>query len=103
MLSSTRSQGQGLCIERAPAPNESDAVLGLGRRSLFFRRFLAVGSAATLALARVLAFAAVVPGLTAALTLARVLALTGMLFLDLLVVLLVLALVLIRSAEGSLQ
>src|SRR5260370_13681474 len=61
----------------------------------------AVGSAPTLALARVFAVAAIVAGFAAAFALARVLALTSVLFFVLLVALLILALVL--RTEGSLQ
>src|SRR5258705_8426034 len=61
----------------------------------------AIGRAAALALARVLAFATVVAGLAAALALAGVLAFTSVLFLDLLVVFLVL--VLAQCAERGLQ
>jgi hypothetical protein len=64
-----------------------------------------IGCAAALALARVFAFASVVPRLAAALALTGVLALTSVLFFDLLVVLLVfpLILALLLGAEGCLQ
>src|SRR5882762_7217418 len=62
-----------------------------------------IGRATALALARVFAFATVVPRLAAALALARVVAFAGVLFFDLLVVLLVLVLALLLGAEASLQ
>src|SRR5882724_1924263 len=80
----------------AQPPDRIVAGLGLLRGWLG-----TIGRAAALALARVLAFATVVAGLAAALALAGVLAFTGMLFLDLLVVFLVL--VLAQCAERGLQ
>src|SRR5216684_78606 len=68
-------------------------------RLIFIRHLGAIGCAATLALARVLAFATVVAGLAAALALAGVLAFTGVLFLHLLVSLLLWFL----SGSGSLR
>src|SRR5260370_10622257 len=90
----------------SPAPKQDRLASGtsLLGRLLFFWHLGAVGCATTLALAGVLAFAAVVAGLATALALARVLAFTGVLFLHLLVVgLLVLARVLILRAERRLQ
>jgi hypothetical protein len=63
---------------------------------LLLRRFGAIGRAATLTLAGVLAFAAVVAGFAAALALAGVLPFTSVLFFDFLIVLLV---PLVLSAE----
>src|ERR1700676_527752 len=72
----------------------------VGRRFLlFFGHLRPVGCAAALALARVLAFAAIVTGLAAALSLARVLALTSVLFFYLLLRLLFCVL----SGSGSLR
>jgi len=72
---------------------------------LLLRLLGTIGCAATLALARVFAFATVVTRLAAALALAGVLALASVLFFGLVVVLLVfpLVLALLLGAEGSFQ
>src|ERR1700747_1593471 len=90
-VSSRAKEGQG----KFSSPPHQTAFSS----KLLLRRLGAIGRATALALARVLAFAAVVAGFATALALAGVLALTSVLFFDVLVALLAL----ILSAEGSLQ
>src|SRR5712672_998231 len=82
----------------SPAPQQARIILSLALgRALLVRHLRAVGCAAALALARVLAFATIVARLAAALAFAGVLALTGVLFFHLLVRLLLCVL----SGSGS--
>src|SRR6202048_4828628 len=86
--------------DASPAPQQERSIRSwFCLRGLLFRHFAAVGRAAALAFARVLALATIVAGLAAALALAGVLAFTSVLFFHLLFGLLLC----ILSGSGSLH